>query len=1458
MPGEALGVGDDDLVGGVAEDRAQGVDLGCRAAATGRRVGLVGDEDRLGRDRGAIHATGFGLADHVLHHGTDVLDIETSAVERAVGGDGAQYLTDRLDAALARCGGTLDDEGGCAHPDDHPVPALVERHGCRGDVVVGGGRAGGEEAGADPTEQVIARHVVGGDDHDAPAPAGADPVLGQGDGLGRARACRVHLGVRAAGTDEIGELGVPHREHAEQEATIEEVGVCGERVLDIVDPPVDLTERGVRRVGVRDACPDRLQLLELDAPRLVLLVARDLVRQLFQAGEGAREDDAGVVAQHVGEAPAVRELGAEVGRAVALHERDARIAQRIDSGADGQLGGAAERGHTVGLDAELGGDVERAGPAGELDHIGDGVDRLEAGATGFALGEPDDVLVEDLVADASGDHVDQLLAVQDAGDVLVVEHLGGAGRAQRSPGDDDRLRADARRAATGGDDRARLVQEVGEQRSEVGVHGKVLSRECDWGCDRRWGDSRWNDSRWNDSRWNDSRWNDGRRAAGAVACGVEPAQRLVERHDVGQLGMVRGQHADVVVAEHVAGEAGEGALRAGLDEDARPGLVEGVQPAHELDRRGHLPGQQIEHLLGHFRSHRVQVAGDVRDDRTLRRMQLQPFEGASQGLAGGGDDAGVEGMAHRQPSRDPPLLVARRDGGLDGSGGPADHGLGIRVDVGEHDVALDAVDERLHLGDGCEDRRHHAVVLGGEVCHLAPACAHCFERGIEAQRSGSHERAVLAEAVADHDVGLDPVRAEQLGDGEVGGEYGGLRDLGVAEIGVGLGHRIGIGAVDEDVVGQRLAEQRGHHAVGVAEQLGDDRLGLPQAGEHVDVLRSLAGVHEGHRLGRAAAAEDAAAPQRFPHRRLLERAERLGGLVEEFGCVAEIDRDAFRCGQVGGEGRFGRRNPVCCGLVSDGLQPLDEAGLVRGPDYEGAAQGHLRFRNCHRDGRRRNSEVGTDGDGSGGLTAQPAGDVLLEHHVEVRAAKTERAHAGGTHRPARNVPTPQLGVDAERRHRPVDIRVRLGEVEARWEDAMVQRERCLQHAGSAGRSLQVPDVRLDRTECDRARAQVGAREDLAETRDLHDVTDACARAVGLDERARSRGQPGRPPRALHREPLPDRVRRRDPLAPPVAGAGDATNHRIDTVAVALGIGEPLQEEQGRALAHHEAVRPCVERASTRGRESADLAELHVARGAHVAIDTAGDHGVELVCGQAVDRRVERGHRRSARGVDDEVGPVEIEQVGDASRHHVAELARHGVLGDLGEAHSHPYTELLDDRPAHLGRQGRERWRALELACHLREGDAERRQVVVLAGHRIAEDDGRALVVDRFAVVLEQRVGTGEGPLLPVVHRIADAWRDRELPGERIPLPLADPSADLRVRLVGRLVIGIEVERRVPAVGGDIANRVATGRDVGPEARSVGRVGQDRRYGDDGNGLHHDVLSMSRIDRRRGEMSQPRP
>ena len=600
MTGGALGVGDDDTIGIGAEHVAQCEDLGRGAAASRWGVGLVRDEHRFGGDLGAAHPVGLGLADHLLHHAADVIDVEAGAVERAVGRDGTEHLADRLDATLAGGLSRFDHDRRGTHAEDHSVAPLVERQCRRGDVVVGGGGARGQEPGTQPAEQLVARHVVGGDDDHSAAPTLLDPVLGHSDRLRGARTGSVHLGVRTAGADDVGELRVTHRQDAEEEPTVELVRVCGEFVLDVADAAVDLGERSVGCVGLADPGADGTQLVELETAGVVALEPADLVDQLVEARERRCEDDAGVVAECVGQAPSIGQLAADVSGAVSLDERQSGVAECVDAGCDRELRGAAKSGHPLGFDTELGGQIELAGAGSELDDVGDAVDGLEGRSAGVALGQPDDVLVGDLGAEPARDHVDELLTVEESGEVAVVEEALGARRAQRSARDDHG--GVVTRAATAvGDQRTGLTQEVGEQRVEIGRHGRILSDECHR-CGRRSGDGGGRCTRLVGE-------------AGAMAGRVQPAQRLVEGDDVGLLGVVGEQHGDVV-AEHIGSEAVEGSLGAGLDEHASTEAVEGVQTVDELHGRCHLAGQEVEDLVGDLGSGGIQLAGHVRDDRT--------------------------------------------------------------------------------------------------------------------------------------------------------------------------------------------------------------------------------------------------------------------------------------------------------------------------------------------------------------------------------------------------------------------------------------------------------------------------------------------------------------------------------------------------------------------------------------------------------------------------------------------------------------------------------------------------------------------------------------------------------------------------------------------------------------------------------------------------------------------------
>src|SRR6185369_12424440 len=87
------------------------------------------------------------------------------------------------------------------------------------------------------------------------------------------------------------------------------------------------------------------------------------------------------------------------------------------------------------------------------------------------------------------------------------------------------------------------------------------------------------------------------------------------------------------------------------------------------------------------------------------------------------------------------------------------------------------------------------------------------------------------------------------------------------------------------------------------------------------------------------------------------------------------------------------------------------------------------------------------------------------------------------------------------------------------------------------------------------------------------------------------------------------------------------------------------------------------------------------------------------------------------------------------------------------------------------------------------------------------------------------------------------------PAGGVPRVLAHPAADLRIRFVRRLGVGIVIEGKIPAVGRGLPDAVATVPDVVPESRNVGRIREDGSHADDGDrtmgcGAHGDLSLMS--------------
>ncbi len=1437
VAGQALGVGHDDVGGRVAEDRAQGVHLRRGAAAARRGVGLVGDEEELPGQLPAVEAEALlGLGDQPLHHALDVVDVEPRAVEGAVGRDRGEHLADRAQPPLPGAVRVLDHEGRRAHSEDHAVAAAVEGQRRLLDHLVRGRGARGQEPGADPLQHAIGGDVVGSHHQHAAAATRADPVLRHGEGLGGAGAGGVDLGVGAPGADVLGELGVTHRQDAEQEAAIEVVRMGGDLVAHRVDAVLELRAQHLAAAGaVVQARAQGLEGLELAVAGVVLLVAGDLVGEGIVAREDGSEDHPRLVAQRLGQHPALGDLRPLAGRAVVHGQGQAGVAQGVETRADGQA-----RGHVEGLDA-LGGqtelrlDVEVAGPGRQLDGLLRPVDGLEVGALGLALHQPGDVLVHHGPAEAAGDDVDALLAVQDPSRVVVVEDPVVARQAEGGARDHRRLRR--RRGCCTLHEPGAALQELGEEPTQLDVAR----------LRHRGGRSGSHGGRCRDGRGRDRRRRRalGRRLDAATEPGgVEPAQGVVEGGQVARLGVVAEETDHVVPAsEDVVGESVQRGFGADLHEHPRALGVEGLEPLHELHGRGHLGGQQVEHRLDGVGSAGVELAVHVAHQRDARRCQAQAGEGAAQGLAGRGHDGRVEGVTHRQHHRLHVALAEHRHRGVHRVAGAADDGLAVAVEVGDDDVARDGFDDLAHGLEGAEDRRHLAVVGHVDAGHLAPAGAHRQQRVLEGQGPRRHQGAVLAQTVTHDQVRGHAVGLQQPRQGGVHGEDRGLGDLGAAQGGLGVGACLLVVAVHEDDLRERPLEQGRHHPVRLAEDLGHPRLLLAEVPEHVGVLGALSRVEEGHASRRPPTAMDPLGADGAPHRRLVAVQGLAGALGPggQLGGVAEVDGEPLGRAQVGRLGRGRRRGATGPGLGDQGVEALAQGRGALGPEHRCPAQGRLELGQV-------DGPLGTAaGDGDRGPPlGEASGHVLLQDRVEVGAAEAEGAQAGRAHAPGRGLPGLGLRVHEEGRLAPVDVRVGRLRVEARRQHLLVEGQGDLQQAGGAGGPLQVSDVRLHRAQGHRTRTQALAAEDGVQALHLDHVAHPGGRAVTLHQAHVGRRDAARAPGALDGQALAPRVRRRDALAAPVARATDPADHGVDPVARLLGVRQALEHEEGDALAHHEAVGTVGVGARAGGRERADLAELHEGGGAHVAVDAAREHRVVLVLHKALGGRVDGGQGRCAGGVADEVGAVEVEEVGDPPGHAVGELAGHGVLGDGRQALADLLAELLEHRATRRLRERAEGGGALQGRRVLRELDPHRRLVVALAGHGVADHAGRAFEVEgslRVPGVEERGPRTGHRPLLGDVHGVGDLRRHRKPPAHGVPGPVADPAPDPGVGAVDGGRIRVVVAVRVPSRRIHVADAVAAFDEVAPEGGGVGGVGQDGAHSDDGDGTASSVFHV---------------
>ncbi len=368
---------------------------------------------------------------------------------------------------------------------------------------------------------------------------------------------------------------------------------------------------------------------------------------------------------------------------------------------------------------------------------------------------------------------------------------------------------------------------------------------------------------------------------------------------------------------------------------------------------------------------------------------------------------------------------------------------------------------------------------------------------------------------------------------------------------------------------------------------------LVEVAQDADPLSALARIGEGDRPRR-----DGRVPRRVAHSRGQARPgqsgvrEQGGGEAEPLPQLRLVGGNygqqvflALSAGQFGGHRGWrqqrvsrhggGHRRGVSAqqraGRCGD-QQQLGRPGLGRHPD-------HVSNRRLHATGRAIDGHARS----RGGATYRRrwARLGLLQHHVDVRTAKTEAADAGAT-RSVRAVPGRPGGGNRESRSVQVEARVGSEWRRLRRYHAVCQHADGLDQAGHPGRCHGVADVRLDRGQP--APGVAGfALEHRPQRGELGAVTDRRPGAVRLEEAHARRVDGGVGVRPAQRQRLTSSVRGHRALRPAVVARARAFDHGVHLVAGCPGVGQALEQDGAHALAEDESVGGLVEGPAAAGR-----------------------------------------------------------------------------------------------------------------------------------------------------------------------------------------------------------------------------------------------------------------------------------
>ena len=198
------------------------------------------------------------------------------------------------------------------------------------------------------------------------------------------------------------------------------------------------------------------------------------------------------------------------------------------------------------------------------------------------------------------------------------------------------------------------------------------------------------------------------------------------------------------------------------------------------------------------------------------------------------------------------------------------------------------------------------------------------------------------------------------------------------------------------------------------------------------------------------------------------------------------------------------------------------------------------------------------------------------------------------------------------------------------------------------------------------RGSVG-QEYVVHRRQFAGVAQRGAGAVRFDQTDRRRTNPRARIGPLQGQYLPFQARRGHAAALAVARSGYAFDHRIDAIAIPLGVFHALQHHHADAFADGYAVGRLIERAAAApARQRLRLGEAQVAEGALRRVDAAHDGHVARMIRQLARGQVHGRQRRGAGRVHAEVHAAQVEAVGHPPGGYVEQQPGEGIFGPLGQ------------------------------------------------------------------------------------------------------------------------------------------------------------------------------------------------